>query len=200
MATRADYRADLEHKLLALEDGGYGDFDYDDTDLNFFLQVAVARLYPYIYKKVSESKTLTDYGTNQMSFITPSMPERVFRIEDATERVPMTGWWVSGTDIVNLDKWQVGLGVSTSTVTVYYHDAFALPSDDTTDAGISAVYTPLIVLGAQIEALEARQDSGVRGDTPPIGQLHEMPLLDRLISRYEKLRDGIAMTLPGVLL
>ena len=198
MSTRLEYRDDLNHKLLALEDGGYGDFDYDDTDLNFFLEVAIARLFPYIYKKASETLTLTDYGTNGRSSVTPTFPERVFLIEDATERVPLVGWKVSGTNIVNLDKY--GSGFVTSSVNVYYYDAYSLPADDVTDAGISDVYTPLIVLGAQIEALEARLDSGVRGDPPPTGQFQEVPLLDRLIARYDKLRDGLAMTLPGVTL
>lgn len=199
MSTRLDYRNDLNHKLLALEDGGYGDFDYDDTDLNFFLEVAIARLYPYVYKKLTQTLTLTDYGTQSLSYVTPTFPERVFRIEETSERTPLVGWRVSGTDIIGLDKYQNGI-VTASTVTVTYHDAYALPTDDVTDAGLSSIYTPVIVLGAQIEALEARQDTGVRGDPPPVGQFQEVTLLDRLIPRYDKLRDSVAMALPGVLL
>lgn len=200
MANRGDYRDSLNHKLLALEDGGYGDFDYDDTDLNFFLEVAVARLYPFVYRRLSETLTLTTYGTNQMCQITPTFPDRVYRIEDATERTALTNWRVAGTDIINLDQFETNSSNAITTVTAYYHDAYAMPDDDVTAVTFSVIYKPLVVLGAQIEALEARQDSGVRGDTGPIGQFPEVPLLDRLIARYDKLRDGLAMGLPGVLL
>lgn len=196
--TRLTYRTNLNHKLLALEDGGYGDFDYEDADLNFFLEIAVARLFPYIYRKVRETLTLVDYGSSSLSTITPTQVDRVYRIEDSTERTPITGWHVSGADIVGLDKYQ---SLNTiSGVTVHYYDAFAMPDDDVTDVAWSTVYKPLIILGAQIEALEARQDTGVRGDPPPIGQFQETQLLDRLIPRYERLRDGLAMSMPGVLL
>jgi hypothetical protein len=194
--TRADYRTALNHTLLALEDGGYGDFDYEDADLDFFLEVAVARLFPALYQKVSESKTLADYGTQGYSSVTPTQPDRVYRIEDSVERTALLGWRVSGTDIINLDKCQ---SVATiSTVTVFYYDAYTLPADDATDVTWSAMFKPLIILAAQIEALTARQDTGVRGDPPPTGQFMETSLLDRLIPRYETLRNDMAMSLPGV--
>jgi hypothetical protein len=86
---------------------------------------------------------------------------------------------------------------------VYYHDAYVISNElgdavDAQDCGIPASWEPLINLGALIEALEARQDTGVRGDPPPIGQFHEVTLLDRLNTRYNKLKDELAMTLPGV--
>lgn len=196
--TRADYRADLNHKLLALEDGGYGDFDYENADLDFFLEIAVQRMFPYIYQKVSETKTLADYGTSQLSFITPTAADRVYRIEDATERVVLTGWRVSGNDIISLDKSQSSQSITD--VTVHYYDPYALPENDNTDVAWSLIYKPLVILGAQIEALEARQDTGVRGDPPPTNQFVETQLLDRLIPRYDRLRDGLTMSLPGVLL
>lgn len=195
--TRADYRTALNHTLLALEDGGYGDFDYDDTDLDFFLEVAVARLFPFIYRKVSETFALVEYGTQRYSAVTPTQPERVYRIEDASERTALTGWFVSGTDIINLDSSQGHQSVSN--VTVFYYDAYVMPGDDVALVEWSAVYKPLVILGAQIEALAARQDTGVRGDPPPTGQFQETQLLDRLIPRYESLRDGLTMSLPGAM-
>lgn len=199
MATRAQYRAGLKNKLLALEDGGYGDFDYEDADYNFFLSMAVARLYPAVYKKVAQTGlTLTTYGTMSLQAITPLHPDRVFLVEDAVERQPVLGWKLSGTDIINIDPYQGAGSATITSVNVYYHDAYTLNDTDTDDVGISAVYEPLINLGALIEALEARQDTGVRGDPPPTGQFQEVQLIDRLSPRYERLKTELAMALPGM--
>lgn len=195
---RVDYRNALNRKLLALEDGGYGDFEYENADLDFFLEISVARLFPFIYQKVHETKTLAEYGTGSLSSITPTSADNVYRIEDATERVPLTGWRLSGSDIVSLNA--AVLNTQVTDVTVHYYDAYAMPDDDVTPLPWPRLYKGLIILGAQIEALEARQDTGVRGDPPPTNQFIETQLLDRLIPRYERLRDGLAMALPGVLL
>lgn len=198
MATRATYRNDLKSKLLALEDGGYGDFEYEDSDLNFFLSLAVSQLYPAVYKRVTQAAlALTKYGTQGHSSCTPLFPDRVFLVEDAAERTPIGGWRISGTDIVNIDT-NMGVGGVVASVNVYYHDAYSLNDTDTDDVGISAVYSPLINLGALIEALEARQDTGVRGDPPPTGPNQQVALIDRLTARYERLVGKHAMGLPGM--
>lgn len=197
---RSDYRDDLQHKLLALEDGGYGDFDYETPDYNLFLDLAVARLFPAIYKKVKQaSLPLAAYGTQQFYSVTPANVANIFLIEDTVERTPLLGWRISGGDVINIDAGQ-GAGAATiSLVNVYYYDAYTLPNDDVTDVGLAAVYKPLVVLGALIEALESRQDTGIRGDPPPTGNFSETQLLDRLIPRYDKMVSQLAMSLPGML-
>lgn len=198
--TRADYRTDLEHKLLSLEDGGYGDFAYETTDEDLFLDLSVARLYPAIYKRVVESGlSLTSYGTQGFYSVTPvASLQRIFLIEDAAERTPLLGWQSSGLDVVNIDVRQ-GAGFTTiSSVNIYSHAPFVLPSNDSDDVALGDEYKPLVVLGALIEALESRQDTGVRGDPPPTGNFTETQLLDRLIPRYDKMRDDLTMSLPAV--
>lgn len=199
MATRETYRNNLKSKLLALEDGGYGDFDYEDNDLNLFLALSISQLYPAVYRRVTQpALALTAYGTQSLTSCTPAFPDRVFLIEDSVERQPILGWRISGTNIVNIDPYQGAGSAVISTVNVYYHDAYTLNDTDVDDVGISAVYEPLINLGALIEALEARQDTGVRGDPPPTGQFQEVQLLDRLTTRYERLVGKYAMGLPGM--
>lgn len=184
-----------------MEDGGYGDFDYEDVDLNFFLTMACSRMYPAAYQKIKQSAlALTTYGTQDLRSCTPAMPERVFLVEDSVERTPVLGWRTSGTDIVNIDPYQGAGSATIVTVNVYYHDAYAMPADDVTQAGIPNVFEPLISLGALIEACEARQDTGVRGDPAPTGAFMEMPLLDRLNTRYNKLWEQLAMGMPAVML
>lgn len=197
--TRDQYRTDLGHKLLALEDGGYGDFAYDDTDLNLFLDLSLSRLYPAVYRKVTESFSLVPYGTQSYMQISPTMADRVFRIEDSTERTIVLGWTVSGADIINIDPFQ-GVNATITAVNVYYHDAYVMPDNDDTDIGLAPNYKAVIVLGALIEALESRQDTGVRGDPPPVGNFSETQLLDRLIPRYDKMVSAVAMSMPAVML
>lgn len=195
MATRADYRTALNHKLLALEDGGYGDFEYEQSDLDLFLEFAVARLFPSVYKRLSEDAlTITAYGTGTLGYVSPQFPERVYLIEDAAELAPVHGWKLRPTRIVGIDTCQL----TGTSVNVYYYDAYALPDDDVTPTGIGDVYTPLIVLAALIEALEARQDTGVRGEPPPTGVFQETQLIDRLTPRFERLKEELAMSLPAV--
>lgn len=194
MSTRADYRNALEDKLLALEDSGYGDFEFAASEYNTYLDLAVTRLFPALYRKVGLlNQTPTSYGGNDLKRLNTAFADRVFLIVDTTEQCPIYGWRLVGSYITGLD-----LNGLSGTVDVHYYDAYALPNDDVTDAGIPATWTPLIVLGALIEALESRQDSGVRGDEPPIGNNVEVPLLDRLVSRYERLKDEMALSLPVV--
>lgn len=194
MATRAEYRNALKDKLLGLEDGGYGDFEFTDTELNTFCEFAVARLYPAVFKVAVETDlTVTGYGTSRLGYVTPTAPPtQVFLVEDSSELVPVHGWSVSGARIVGIPHDLVAV------VNVHAHDAFDMPNDDVTDLGLSARFTPLVVLGALIEALEARHDTGVRGDPPPSGQYVQTQLLDRLIPRYERLKADMAMALPTV--
>jgi len=194
LATRADYRASLTDKLVALEDGGYGDFEYTESELNTYLELTVARLFPAVYKRaVLESQTPTSYGTNDYGKVTTTYADRVYMIEDADELEPIGGWEVrGGTSIVKIDLNEY------DTVNLYYYDAYTLPSDDVTDAGIPDRFTPLIVTGALIETLESRHDTGVRGDDPWPNGYQQIPLLDRLQRRWEALLQELAMSLPVV--
>lgn len=194
MATRADYRSALQDKFIGLEDSGYGDFEYSDSELNTYLELSVARLFPALYKRSSEDGlAVSEYGTNAYGSVTVSYPDRVFLVEDATELTPVYGWEQRPTKIVKIDV------EDHPTVNVYYYEAYALPSDDVTATAIPTHWEPIIVLGALIEALESRQDTGVRGDPPPTGPHHEVSLLDRLTARYERARDELAMSLPVVM-
>lgn len=195
MATRLTYRNQLKNKLLGLEDEGYGDFEFTDPELDTYLEFAVARLYPAVYKKVVlSSQSAVQYGTQQLGSVTTTFADRVFMVETADEFEIITGWSVRATKIIGLD-----VSVATS-YNLYYTDAYAMPADDVTDLGLAAVFSPLVVLGALIEALESRHDTGVRGEPPPTGTHYETQLIDRLVPRYEKLKEDLAMGLPGILL
>lgn len=136
---------------------------------------------------------MVSYGTNNYYRVATQFADRVFLVIDSTEQTPVHGWRSIPGYISNLDVYG-----DSGYVDIFYHDAYALPTDDVTDTEIPASWTPLIVLGALIEALESRQDSGVRGDPAPIGNNVEVPLLDRLIARYERLKEDMAMALPVV--
>ena len=194
MATRSDYRAALEDKILSIEDSGYGDFEYASSELNTFLELSVTRLFPALYKKVAATnQTPVAYGTNGFKRLAVAYEDKVFLVLDSNEQEPIYGWRMVPGYISSLD-----LDGLSGTVDVFYYDAYSLPASDTTDAGVPALWTPLIVLGALIEALEARQDTGVRGDPAPVGNNVEVPLLDRLVSRYETLKADLAMSLPSL--
>ena len=195
MATRDVYRSKLNNKIVGLEDEGYGDFEFTDPELNTYLELAIARLYPAVYRRVATAAVApTSYGTQHFGYVTTAFADRVFLVEDSVELEPISGWKVRSGRIIGLNT------TATTSVVLHYHDAYDLPADDITDVGIAAVYTPLIVLGALIEALESRHDTGVRGEPQPTGTHYETQLIDRLIPRYEKLKDELAMALPGVTL
>lgn len=209
MATRAQYRANLQNKFLALEDGGYGDFDFEDAQLNYFLSMGVSQLYPAIYqRKTASNLLLVAYGSNNLMFLPSPVPDvtTVFLIEDSAERQDMLGWRSSGNDIVDIDPWQSAGSNGATQVTnvdVHYHAAWFLDwtldtNVDAIDVGIPSQFDPLIMLSATLEALESRQDTGVRGDPPPIGQFQEVALIDRIQNRLLKLKNEMAMTLPAI--
>lgn len=196
MATRDDYRTALQAKLIGLEDEGYGDLEFAETELDTYLELTVAELFPDLYKVVSEDDlSVTTYGSGSwQGKVDVSFPSRVFMVEDAAELSPIGGWKIRPTSIIGLDT-DAFLG--SATVNVYYYDAFTLPDDDTTESGIADMYTPLIVLGALIGALESRHDTGVRPD--PTAGHQEVGLLDRLQRRYDSMRARLGMSLPVVL-
>lgn len=152
------------------------------------------RLFPAVFKRVSQNAlTVTAYGLQGKGKVTGvTAPDRVYMVEEATELTPVRGWEPRPTSLVNLPLVVEGL----STVNVYYYDAHSLPSDDVTDAGVPAIYTPLVVLGALVEALESRHDTGARPDTSQGHQ--ETSLIDRLMARYERAKEDLAMSLPAV--
>ncbi len=175
-----------------------GDFEFTPSELNTYLELSVTRMFPAVYqRKVQSGLSIAGYGTSSdLSEVTVLYPERVFRIEDASERMAISGWEILPTSIIGISKYG-GNGSTISSVNVYYTDAYTLPADDVTDAGIANIYKPLIVLGALIEALESRHDTGVR---PEPSQGHqEMPLVDRLQRRYDQLKRDLEMGLPAVI-
>lgn len=194
MATRLQYRQRLEDKILGLEDEGWGDFEYGPTELNTYLELAVARLYPAIYKTAATAVlTSAGYGNGRLGSVSTSFADRVFMVEDAIELATIYGWKTRAGKVV-------GLNVDYNpTVIAYYYDAYTLPNDDIADAGIPAIYTPLIVLGALIEAMESRHDQGERPDpSANTRQGHELSLLDRLSARYDALKNDLTMSLPAL--
>jgi hypothetical protein len=195
MTTKATYRTDLQTKLLALEDGGYGDFEYSTAELDTYIELSVARLFPAVYQRVSaEGLALTQYGSALYGYVQDAsiIYERVFLVEDATELDAIVGWSTRPDKVVGIDT------ETYTTVNVYWTDAYTLPSGDNTPTGIPAIYEPLINLGALIEALEARQDTGVRGEPQPTGPFFETQLIDRLAPRYDALKAELSMALPAM--
>lgn len=197
MSTRLDLRNDLKNKLVSLEDGGYGDFEFSDTEYNTYLDLAVARLFPALFKKVSKGPlTVTGYGSNLLGYVKDSTNtvqyDRVFLVEDSSELTAIVGWESRPDKLVGFDK------TLYTTCNVYWIDAYTLPTDDFEDTGIPSQFKPLVNLGALIEALESRQDTGVRGEPQPTGPYFTTQLLDRLRPRYESLRAEIGMSMPGM--
>lgn len=205
MATRSTYRAELNNKLLSLEDGGYGDFEYTDDQLNFYLDMACVRMFPAVYQKVAATVpggSIVAYGSGTLGYVLNTAAsginvfpvDRVYGIDDAFEFDPVVNWQMRADRIVGLEQDKL----STYGVILYYYDSYNMPTNDTSDAGIPDLYDGLINLGALIEAVESRQDTGVRGEPQPTGQFAEVSLLDRLTPRYEKLRQDLALSLPAM--
>ena len=162
-----------------------------------YLDLSVARLFPGVYTLESVSGlVLTGYGTRlQGSAAGADIPyDRVYMVEDADELDVIVGWKVRPDKIVGFDT-QLHTAVN-----VYFTSPYVLPLDDMVDAGIPLMYEPLINLGALIEALEARQDTGVRGEPMPTGTFFETQLLDRLRPRYDALKQELSKALPGMAL
>jgi hypothetical protein len=196
MATRVDYRNELRDKLTGLEESAYGDFDYTDAELNTFLSLTAARLFPAVYARASvDATSVTEYGSEGKASVTlPAdiVAERVYLVEDAAELSPVYGWTTRPGKVVNIDRCQLDAG----TVNVYYWRSILFPSNDTTQVAVPEEFRPLLVLGAQIEALEARKDVGVRPGQDP--NPDAIGLVDRLNSRFEALKSEMAMALPPV--
>lgn len=194
MATRLQYRTSLKDKLTALIDSDAADFDFSDTEYNIYLELAVARLFPSIYSRKTQNNLATSqYGTQggmaRVSSVTK--PERVFMVEDAAERTPIAGWQARpGTNEI------LGIPADIATVNVHYFDAVTLPANDITDVGIGDEYLPLVVQGALIEALETIQEIPARNMQMAMPTMSS--ILDRLIARYDRLKEQMAMNLPVV--
>lgn len=192
MTTRLGYRNLLKNKILGLEDEGYGDFEFTDAEYDTYLELAVASLFPALYQRKSvNGLTLATYGTYRFGSVDVPFPERVFLVEDTAELGAVYGWQVRAGRLTNIDY------DAYTTLNVYYYDAFELPVDENEETLIPAIYTPLVVLGALIEALESRHDTGVRPD--PTAGHSEVSLLDRLMGRYDRKREEMAMVLPVVI-
>lgn len=193
MATREDLRDALQAKIVGLEDSGYGDFEYSTTELNTYLDLAVLRLFPALYKKESlDGETVTTYGTHGFAYVDldATVPEdRVFMVEDASEQEPIFEWAIRPGRILNISD-------EFTSVNIYYYDSYVLPTDEDEESYIPTVFNPLVVLGSLLEALEARQDTGVRPD--PERGFPQVSLIDRLAARYQAALLDVGMSLPAV--
>jgi hypothetical protein len=194
MTTRLQYRTSLKDKLTALIDSDAADFDFSDTEYNVYLEMSLARLFPFIYARktqlnLSTSAYGTTLGLSLVSGVTKA--ERVYMVEDAAERTPIAGWQARPETGEIL-----GIPFEVPTVNLHYFDAFILPSDDVTNVPLGDEYLPLVIQGAIIEALETIQE------VPPRNTQMAMPtmsgILDRVIARYDRLKDQMAMSLPVV--
>lgn len=194
MATRLQYRTSLKDKLTALIDSDAADFDFSDVEYNIYLELAVARLFPSIYsRKTQNNLSTSQYGTQGgMARVSGVVkPERVFMVEDVAERTPIAGWQARpGTNEI------LGIPADIATVNVHYFDAVTLPADDITDVGIGDEYLPLVVQGALIEALETIQEIPARNMQMAMPTMSS--ILDRIIARYDRLKEQMAMSLPVV--
>jgi hypothetical protein len=194
MATRLQYRTSLKDKLTALIDSDAADFDFSDTEYNIYLELSVARLFPSIYsRKTQNGLSTAQYGTKWgMARVTGvTKAERVYMVEDAAERTPISGWQARpATNEI------LGIPADISTINIHYFDAVILPSDDVTDVGIGSEYLPLVVQGALIEALETIQEIPARNTQMAMPTMSS--ILDRCIARYERLKEQMAMSLPVV--
>lgn len=193
MATREDYRDQLQSKIVGIEDSGYGDFEFTTTEYNTYLELAVARLFPALWKPaVEEDQTVTSYGDLSWGKVDFTSADRVFLVENSSTLEAVLDWEVRAGRVMRIDT------DYHTTVDLHYYEAYVLPSDDVTDTGIPAEFTPLVVLGALIEAMESRQDTGVRGDEPWPNGFQQTTLLDRLTSKFEVMKQELAMNLPVV--
>lgn len=194
MATRADYRQTLRDRLAGIEESGYGNFDFLDTELNTYLELGVAKLFPALYARASlTSQSATSYGNNGYRSVSVSVDEsHIFAVEDATELSLIRGWQTRPGKVV-------GIPDENTTVNVHYITAYAMPSDDVTPVTWPVVFKPLIVLGALIEAIASRNDKGVRPD-PGTGEGRGMSLmLQTLQSSYDRLKSEMGLSMPVVL-
>ena len=193
MATREDYRSTLRSMLIGLEDAGYGNMDFADDELNIHLDAALARLFPVVYRKMAVSSvSVTSYGERDLGYAAISIPEdRVFMVEDASEFEPIRGWATRPGKVIGLDD-------ELSSVNIYYFAPFTMPDDDVTELELPDEYKVLVTTGSMLEAVASRYEVG-RQPGPvenPIGG--EGGLMDRLIRRYETLKNEMEMSLPAV--
>lgn len=211
LGARAKYRAWLTDKFLGMDEEGYGDFQYEDSQLNHFLELAILGLFPALFKldvkvaalpsdglflTVPNVITMTRYGNNNLGYIIYPEADRTYAIEDASTLDELIGWQAQNGRIKNIDT------IEHTAVNVHYYSPIIPTSNDVDDDGIPPEFGPLIVLGATIEALESRHDTGLKGQGEPLyrytGVHEETTLIDRLRQRYKEMKDAIAMSLPTV--
>jgi hypothetical protein len=194
MATRLQYRTSLKDKLTALIDSDAADFDFSDTEYNVYLELSVARLFPDIYaRKTQNGISTSEYGTQWgMALVSGIIkPERVYMVEDSAERTPIAGWQARPESGEIL-----GIPADIKTVNIHYFDAVTLPANDITDVGIGEEYLPLVIQGALIEALETIQEIPARNTQMAMPTMSS--ILDRVIARYNRIKEEMSMSLPVV--
>lgn len=193
MATREDYRDQLVNKIVGIEDSGYGDFEFSTSEYNTYLELSVARLFPSLWKPASQpAQAVTAYGDGCYGKVDFVQADRVYLVEDSSTLDVVREWETRAGRIMRIDV------RDHSEVDLHFYEAYVMPADDVTDAGIPAEFAPLVVHGALIEAMESRQDTGVRGDEPWPNGFQHTTLLDRLTAKFEVMKEEMAMNLPVV--
>lgn len=193
MATRLNYRQAVKDKFAGIEESGYANFDYSDSELNTYLDLAASQLFPVVYRKLSlDAQSVVSYGTYGKGQVSVSIPEsRIFMLEDATELSTVVGWQTRPGKVV-------GIPEEYTSVNIYYFAPFAMPSDDVTTIPWADEFKPLYVLAATIAAYESRADRGVRPD-PSAGEGRGASLfIQGLTSSLETMKREIGMSLPVV--
>lgn len=195
MANIADYRNMVRDRLAGIEMSGYGNFEFLDSELETFLNHAVAGLFPTIHRRVADADVATtEYGTNEFRKADVAYDEgRIYLIEDATERTPILGWSTRPGEVV-------GLPTDPTTVNIYRIE----PWPSFTSYGGGAVgwpeeFAPLIVQHALITALSSRSDSGVRPD-PQYGEGRSIASYIETQTRWlEVMKRDLGQNMPGVI-
>lgn len=196
---RSRLRDLLENKFLGLEESGVGDFEYSSADYNAYLELSVLRCFPAMYKvDALEGVSAVGYGTQSLGYIdNPDVSGTVYSVEDGIELTPITGWTVRPDGrVLGLDT------VAYSTFNVFWYEPYTMPPNDTTSVLWPVEFVPLVILGAVIEGVESRHDTGLQDD-PDIkypGQYQEVRLLTKLYERYNRMRDDVGMERPAVIL
>lgn len=188
---RSDFRTEVRNLLTGLEFSGYGDFDFTDTEMDSYLALAVARLFPALYFRDSQDAIATSsYGTRGKcsATVTDGIEDRIYMVEDAEEQEALEAWSTRPGKVVDICD-------AFTSVNVYFYDAYTMPDDDITEADWPERWNIVVTTGAALEVMAARRDAGKRPD-PPSGS--EMSAFDRLQGRYDDLVRSMAMTLPAV--
>lgn len=197
MTTRSDYRDLLSTKLTA-----EGDLNFEIEALDQALDIGLARLYPFMYKKDSvDAAVLVPYGTQGSAEVVAPESDTIYLVEDATERIPLTGWSTRPGKVIGIPTYST----YGDTVNYYFHEAYTWPADEDDDVEWPAKFQSLVLLSAAIEAIE--MVLAQRADTNTyfaiqvrqgVSEEELMTLHDAWDRRLVRLREELGMELPAV--